>query len=265
MRMRLFHAATAVIIFLAVNFFLLPFTLAAGPQAPVMKMSSNISLFSSTANASTAAATANIQTELERFLVDRKPASLKKDWQIKSDGKIDFDKNIWTATKDDEGSEVFELKKPFGASEQKRTVIRNDDQSIRTISEYRLIDKKENYWFVFFLDQHLAAATTCTDKTADGLRNCITAIPSVCKSLPTSKAVDWTLPKAVVPDVDLVEKRALATVLSMRGEGHQMENMAKTGNLIGLKHKLQTTRGRLTAAPVKSEYIAETAALCARL
>ena len=144
-------------------------------------------------------------------------------------------------------------------------MIRNDDKTIRTISEYSIVNNKENYWFVFFLDQKLAAATTCTDKTADGLRNCSTAIPSVCKSLPKSKATDWTLPKPVVPDVDLVEKRALATVLSMRGEGHQMENMAKTGNLIGLKHKLQTTRGRLTAAPVKSEFIQQTAALCSRI
>lgn len=259
MRMRLFYAAMAMVSFLAGSF-----SSAANSESPIMKMSSNVSLFSSSANAAVLPASgAGIQAELDRFLEIRKPVA-KRDWEVRADGKIEFDKTVWSATKDEEGSEVFEVKKPSGATEQKRTVIRNDDQTIRTISEYRLINQKENYWFVFFLEQKLAAATTCTDKTADGLRSCATAIPSVCKSLPASKAADWSLPKAVVPDVDLVEKRALATVLSMRGEGHQMENMAKTGNLIGLKHKLQTTRGRLTTTPVKTEFIKETAQLCDR-
>ncbi len=271
MRMQLFYAATATSIFLT-SFLAGNNSMAAGPKPslglPVMQMSSNAKLFNASRSPSSVSVGADIQAELDRFLQVRKPASVKhapRDWEVKSDGTIEFDKNLWTASKDDEGSEVFIFKKPTGATEQKRTVIRNDDQSIRTISEYRLVDKKENYWFVFFLDQQLAAATTCTDKTSDGLRSCTTAIPSVCKSLPADKTTEWTLPKAIVPDVDLVEKRALATVLSMRGEGHQMENMAKTGNLIGLKHKLQTTRGRLTAAPVKTEFIEETAMLCQRL
>lgn len=259
MRVRLFYAAIIALSFLAGSF-----SHAGNTEPPIMKMTSNVSLFSSSASAANLpVASANLQAELDRFLEVRKPAA-KRDWQVKADGKIEFDKEVWTQSKDEEGSEIFTAKKPKGATEQKRTVIRNDDQTIRTISEYSIANNKENFWFVFFLDQKLAAATTCTDKTADGLRKCATAIPSVCKSLPTSKAVDWTLPKPVVPDVDLVEKRALATVLTMRGEGHQMENMAKTGNLIGLKHKLQTTRGRLTTTPVKAEFIAETAQLCDR-
>jgi hypothetical protein len=259
--MRLFYAAmSAVVIFLAGSF-------SHAGNTRIMSMSSRYSLFSPSANAarSPASTSADIQAELDRFLDKRKP-SAKRDWEVTAGGKIEFDKKIWTLSKDEEGSEVYLAKRPLGATEQKRTVIRNDDQSIRTISEYSLNkDRKENYWFVFFLDQKLAAATTCTDDTKDGLRTCSTAIPSVCKSLPTSKAAGWTLPKAIVPDVDLVEKRALATVITMRGESHQVENMAKTGNLIGLKHKMQTTRGRLTTTPVKSEYIAETSALCARL
>ncbi len=260
--MRFFYAAApaALAIFLAGNF-----SIAAAPPPPVMQMSSNAKLFNASRAPSSVAIGADIQTELERFLKEQKPASQKRDWQVRADGAIEIDPSLWTASKDDEGSEVFSLKKPVGATEQIRTVIRNEDKSIRTISEYRLNNKKEKYWFVFFLDQKLAAATTCTDETPDGLRSCTTAIPSVCQSLQGSTTTEWTLPKAVVPDVDLVEKRALATVLSMRGEGHQMENMAKTGNLIGLKHKLQTTRGRLTTAPVKSEYIKDALQLCSRI
>lgn len=268
MRVQHFYAAiatsTLLMSFLAGNN-----SMAAGVKPslglpPVMQMSSNAKLFDASRSPASLSAGADIQAELDRFLGVKASATAKRDWEIKPDGNIEFDKNIWTASKDEEGSEIYLIKKPVGATEQKRTVIRNEDRRIRTISEYRLVDQKENYWFVFFLDQQLAAATTCTDKTSDGLRSCTTAIPSVCKSLPASKTTEWTLPKAIVPDVDLVEKRALATVLSMRGEGHQMENMAKTGNLIGLKHRLQTTRGRLTATPVKSEFIRETAALCQR-
>ncbi len=269
MRMQLFYAATAASIFL-MSFLAGNISMAAGVKPslglpPVMQMSSNAKLFNASRSPSSIAPAADIQAELDRFLEVKKSAIAKRDWEVTPNGAIEFDKNIWTASKDDEGSEVFVLKKPVGATEQKRTVIRNDDQSIRTISEYRLVDNKETFWFVFFLDQQLAAATTCTDRTADGLRSCTTAIPAVCKSLPIGKSTEWTLPKSIVPDVDLVEKRALATVITMRGETHQVENMAKTGNLIGLKNKMQTTRGRLTAAPVKSEFIEETAALCHRL
>lgn len=268
MRMQLFYAATAASIFV-MSFLAGNNSVAAGLKPslgiPTFQMTSNAKLFNASRSPASNLNNLDLQTELDRFLGVKKSASAKRDWEIMPNGAIEFDRNLWTASKDDEGSEVFILKKLNGATEQKRTVIRNDDQSIRTISEYRLADNKENYWFVFFLDQQLAAATTCTDKTSDGLRSCTTAIPAVCKSLPTKKTATWILPKAIVPDVDLVEKRALATVLSMRGEVHQMENMAKTGNLIGLKHKLQTTRGRLTAAPVKTEFIQQTAQLCTRM
>lgn len=262
--MRLLQAALVALSFLAGNF-----SKAVTPEPPIMKMSSNVGLFSASSSASVATTSASIQSELDRFLQERKPASNKRDWEIQADGKISFDKNLWSVEKDADGGEVFTAKRSQSASEIKRSVIRNEDQTIRTISEYRITkDQKENFWFVFFLDQKLAAATTCTDKTPNGLRNCVTAIPSVCKSLPKNKATGsasaWSLPKPVIPDVDLVEKRAIATVVSLRGEGHQMENMAKTGNLIGLKDKHQTTRGRLTSAPVKSEFIQEAADLCER-
>jgi hypothetical protein len=267
MRMQLFCAAMTALTFLAGNFSIASEATSIAP--PIMKMSSNASIFD--ASRSPSSVGADVQKELDRFLGVRAPAS-KRDWEVKPDGKISFDKEVWSATKDVEGSEVYTLKKTAarpnsGAKneiEQKRTVIRNEDQTVRTVSEYRIENKKETYWFVFFLDQKLAAATTCSDKTPDGLRECVTAIPSVCKSLPKNRATEWTLPKAVIPDVDLVEKRALATVLTMRGEEHQVENMAKTGNLIGLKHKLQTTRGRLSTSPVKANDIKEVAQLCDR-
>lgn len=260
MQVRYFCAVVAMLSFSTASL-IRSSTYAASNEPPIMSISSNAGLFSGSRSPASQSLGADLQAELDRFLGSRKPAA-KRDWEVKPDGQIVFDKSVWNSTTDAEGSEVFTLKK--SDSEQKRTVIRNEDKTIRTISEYRLDSKKENYWFVFFLDQKLAAATTCNDKTKDGLRNCVTAIPSVCKSLPKNRATSWTLPKAVIPDVDLVEKRALATVLSMRGESHQMENMAKTGNLIGLKHKLQTTRGRLTSSPVKTEYIKETSELCAR-
>ena len=146
MRMRLFCAAAAALTLMAGNF-----SKAADAEKnsmpPVMRMSASLGLFDSSSASASGALATGVQAELDKFLGERKPASEKRDWEIKADGKIDFDKNLWSASKDSDGGEVFTSKKTSGStSEIKRSVIRNEDQSIRTVSEYRVAkDKTENF------------------------------------------------------------------------------------------------------------------------
>jgi hypothetical protein len=68
---------------------------------------------------------------------------------------------------------------------------------------------------------------------------------------PASVNLADTFPKKVADQLKVLEVRAIATILAMRGPEHQLDNLAKHGNRLGLNNPLQTTKGKLTSKDVK--------------
>ena len=105
--------------------------------------------------------------------------------------------------------------------------------------------KPETSASVFFESGKLKAFTICEDAGGkDSLgRTCVTATPKLCENLKKSDAIQTDTLKAV----DTFEMRAIATILTLRGPDHQLDNVVRTGNRLGLKSAMQTTKGQLLA------------------
>ncbi len=172
--------------------------------------------------------------------------------KISTDGKLTIDRSKWSMSKEADGTELLtsKIKEPL---ESRVAVIRSQTTTnIESFTAYTLRGttapagtKPESSASVFFENGKLKAFTTCEDsggKDALG-RTCVTATPKLCENLKKSDPIETDTMKAV----DTFEMRAIATILTLRGADHQLDNVVRTGNRLGLKSAMQTTKGQLMA------------------
>lgn len=164
------------------------------------------------------------------------PTSLK----ITAEGKIDADSGKWKIEKDADGTDLLTLK---SGDETKVAAMRTSSGELEAVISYTLRSKNEFANALLFKEGKLASFTTCeTEDGKDSIgRICVTATAKLCQNLRKGAGLE----EAVLKEVDVHEMRALAAVLTLRGSDHQLDNAAKTGNRLGLKTALQTTKGQL--------------------
>lgn len=166
-------------------------------------------------------------------------------------GALSFDKAKWKVQRDDDGTELLTLK---DKSEAKAAILKGKDGAVESVTTYALKnDAKEkevkalpeDAATVFFKEGTLAAFTQCTDEGKKGEmgRICVTATLKLCQQLKAGAEVNGE----TIKEMDLFEMRALALLLTLRGSDHQLDNMLRSGNRLGLKSGLQTTKGQLLA------------------
>ncbi len=162
--------------------------------------------------------------------------------KVSAQGKIDADTAKWKIEKDPEGTELFTAK---SGDETRVAAMKGDDGVLESFTSYVMKKKAENSSTVFFTKGKLSAFTSCeasADKDSIG-RICVTATPKLCQNLKKGDGID----PATLKEIDLFEMRALAAILTLRGSDHQLENVVKSGNRLGLKSALQTTKGQIYA------------------
>lgn len=171
---------------------------------------------------------------------------------IDETGNVKPDKKNWLAEKEEDGTELFTLKaKKSADSSVRAAALKGKDGKLESLTAYKLTDvkksssKEEDASTVFFESSKLAALTSCEDREASGApgRICVTATTKLCSALQNGTGVT----AEILKEMDAYEMRALAIVLTLRGSDHQLDNVVKTGNRLGLKSALQTTKGQLMA------------------
>lgn len=158
---------------------------------------------------------------------------------VSAAGASTFDKKNWALEKDNDGSEIYSAKnKP----EAKGAILRTASGDVESVTTFKL-DKsgEESASSLFFENKAVKSYTQCANDKSVG-RVCVTATADLCHALKAS-----ALRPDDVKDTDTYEMKALALILTLRGSDHQLDNMAHTGNRLGLKTALQTTKGQLIA------------------
>ena len=186
------------------------------------------------------------------FTTANKLVHLPQPLSFTSRGTIDTDSSKWSKNKDEEGTDLYTAKT---GDETKAAAMKNSDGALEAFMSYTLKKESadqeakkpgtETSSAVFFSNGLLTAFTSCqddTDKPPIG-RICITATTKLCQGLRSGEGVT---PEALT-EVESFETRALAGILTLRGSDHQLENVVKSGNRLGLKSGLQTTKGQLMA------------------
>lgn len=188
------------------------------------------------------------QPTIERALAFLNPA---KGWSVNASQKVEFDQKIWAREALSDGSEIFSLQTRAQDEEQKRAILR-DGENVSSISSYQLEPAKkgkknqeERSASVVFFKGDLFAITQCRDDGTKLGRNCLTVTPDVCEYVKQAAAAEAEVPSKVSEQLKVLEIRALATILTLRGPNHQLENVARHGNRLGLNNPLQTTKGKL--------------------
>ena len=220
----------------------LSLTLAASPALLMTAISIvAMGLCAPTAQASTPA------TEFERIT---QLVKLPYPVTITHDGELRADKSKWTSSKESDGTELLTSKEKEPA--EARVAVIRSKTTLESFTSYSLkaaatgtTTKPETSSSVFFDQGKLAAFTMCEDSGGkDSLgRTCVTATPKLCQDLKKSEPIE----EDTMKKVDSFEMRAIATILTLRGADHQLDNVVRTGNRLGLKSALQTTKGQLVA------------------
>ncbi len=158
-------------------------------------------------------------------------------------GKVDYEKKSWSEEKQPDGTQLLTYKaKP----EARVAIMRAKSGALETLSAFQMkSSKSESSVSVAFDKDLMTAFTSCEEgesKNSPG-RVCVTATPKLCQSLKSGSGLDADILK----EMDTAEMKALATILTLRGSDHQLDNMVKSGNRLGLKSALQTTKGQLIA------------------
>ena len=175
-------------------------------------------------------------------------------WSIDGKQKVEFDAKLWKKEALSDGSEIYNFVGKQGEKEDQKRVILREGENLSSISSFRLLKDKgkteihEESASVVFHKGDLYAVTQCRDENTKDGRNCLTVTRQICGFV-TEPAKE--LPKSISDQLKVIEVRALATILTLRGPDHQLENLAKHGNRLGLKNPLQTTKGKLTAKDEK--------------
>ncbi len=197
-----------------------------------------------------------VQLPVDKAIVDKALGFLNPavGWSVNAKQKVDFDNRIWSKEALSDGSEIYKMvATPAGVEEEKRVILR-DGENLSSITSFSLNkDSKkktvhEESASVIFHKGALYAVTQCRDENDKAGRNCLTVTREVCAYVAKPAA---QFPKVIGDQLKVLEVRALATILALRGADHQLQNMANHGNRLGLKHPLQTTKGKLTAKDTK--------------
>lgn len=160
--------------------------------------------------------------------------------EINSSGLSEFDKSAWSIEKQDDGTELYTFKKK---PEARAAVMRAGDGTLESITTYKTAGKTETAASMTFEKGVARSFTSCEDAGGkDFGRVCVTATRELCGALKAG-----TLQAEQLKETDTAEMRALAILLTLRGADHQLDNMVRSGNRLGLKTALQTTKGQILA------------------
>jgi hypothetical protein len=180
-----------------------------------------------------------------------------------TDAGIGFAKDKWIRETEGRETELFTSK---GTVQGRVAVLRGKDGKTESLTAYKLNATKKDApteeiaaSMIFDHDQ-LAAYSTCEDRPGNpaGGRTCVTATPKLCHALKDGTGVT----PEILAETDTYEMRGLAVLLTLRGSDHQLDNMVRTGNRLGLKTALQTTKGQIMALArqlMKEQAVAKTA------
>jgi hypothetical protein len=161
-------------------------------------------------------------------------------------GSLDFAKTDWKTDMQPDGTQLLTYtvqdKKTKKVPEARAAVLRSKEGALESMTTYAL-SPNEDASTVFFSGKSLAAYSLCEDRGEKEIgRVCVTATPKLCKAVTEGKVTP-----EIMKEMDVFEMRALAILLTLRGPDHQLENVVKSGNRLGLKSALQTTKGQLLA------------------
>ena len=165
-------------------------------------------------------------------------------------GKLEFVKGDWKSDLQSDGTMLLSYlktdKKTKKVPEARAAVLQNKEGIVESMTSYAL-SPNEEATTVFYKGSSVAAFSSCEDQPAkSGEKNigrvCVTATPNLCKAMAAAAVTP-----EVMKEMDTFEMRALAILLTLRGPDHQLDNVAKSGNRLGLKSALQTTKGQLLA------------------
>ncbi|MES2962974.1 MAG: hypothetical protein V4760_03725 [Bdellovibrionota bacterium] len=177
------------------------------------------------------------------YALASKMISLPAKISIGDRGAVDFDKNAWREEKQPDGTQLLTVK---AKADARVAVMRTPKGILESFSAYQMKPTKtESSISVAFAKDRMSAFTSCEEgetKSSPG-RVCVTATPQLCHSLKSGEG----LTPEILGAMDSAEMKALATILTLRGSDHQLDNMVKSGNRLGLKSALQTTKGQLIA------------------
>lgn len=170
---------------------------------------------------------------------------------IDSHGKVKLADPRWKTEHDHEGTAILTAK-----SGDARLAILHESgkDAVEGLVSYRLKARAKHTKSsdeissgLFFKNGKLVAHCSCEDHSATQKkmpgRICVTATEKLCQSLRTG----FNIAPETLTEVDTFETRALASILTLRGSDHQLDNVINSGNRLGLKSALQTTKGQLIA------------------
>jgi hypothetical protein len=164
---------------------------------------------------------------------------------------IGFSKEKWTRETEGADTELFTAK---GHVAGRVAVLKNKEGQTESLTAFTLTPAtagkkgaplEEQASSLFFNKDELAAYSSCEDRVAGPAvgRVCVTATPKLCHAMKDGSGVT----PEILTELDSFEMRGLAVLLTLRGSEHQLDNVVRTGNRLGLKTALQTTKGQIIA------------------
>lgn len=193
------------------------------------------------------------------------------DWKLASRGPTEFDARIWTREDQGSGVEMFARR---GGGEEKRVVLREGDE-LNSAAWYSLAPKRgvastksrsdrpreiEDSGALLFDEDGWAGVSKCHDDGDEAGRVCETVTPTLCARLQSDRFV---IGESELESVQKAEVRAISLALALRGPDHQLDNLIRFGNRMGLKDAAQTTKGRLLQIASDPGFPRQLRALCA--
>ncbi|RYZ75757.1 MAG: hypothetical protein EOP05_06980, partial [Proteobacteria bacterium] len=161
-------------------------------------------------------------------------------------GDLKFDTAVWSSAKQPDGTLLLTFtqadKKTKKVPEARAAVLRSKEGVLESMTSYES-KTTEEATTVFFDGKTVSAFVSCENRNGKDIgRVCVTATPKLCKAVG-----EGAVTPDIVKEMDSFEMRSLAILLTLRGPDHQLENVVKSGNRLGLKSALQTTKGQLLA------------------
>jgi hypothetical protein len=192
-------------------------------------------------------ATAGTQPTGTDYAEIAKVGTLAGSFEVKPDGKVQADPNQWTRQKEDDGTELYTTVKN---SDVRVAVLKNPTGGVDSFTTFKLHEevkgvapRPETDESMIFKNGKLSSRTSCEEaggKDSFG-RICTTATPALCRGI---KAKGFISSEAL-EELDQAEMRSLALILTLRGTDHQLDNVVRFGNRLGLTRAVQTTKGQL--------------------
>lgn len=214
-----------------------------------MLLSFAISAISATmANASPSGAKNTVYARITELV------KLPAPFTVLPDGKVEVDKKLWEHDREDDGTELYTSKK----ADARIATLRSTSGTLESFTSFALGpvpkekgDRAETDESLSFKDGKLTSRTSCSINEGAGAvgkdaagRICTTATQALCTAVKNKDVIS----PDTIKEMDSSEMRALAVILTLRGPDHQLDNVIRYGNRLGLKHAAQTTKGQLILA-----------------